>query len=72
MRLPLSFGIAAVIFAAAAFPVAAHVEPLADPIPEPILTGDLIVAATRFVRAPRTEDSAVNVIKTESMPESST
>ena len=66
MRLARSLGATALITAAAVFPVAAQVEPLADPIPEPILKGDLIVAATPFVRAPRTEDTVVNVITTES------
>ena len=66
MQLVRSLGATALIAAAAAFPVAAQVEPLADPIPEPILKGDLVVAATPFVRAPRTEDSVVNVITTES------
>ena len=65
MRLARSLGTSALIIAAAAIPVEAQVEPLADPIPEPIRKGDLVVAATRFVRPPRTEDSAVNVITTE-------
>ena len=54
------------IIAAAAFPVEAQVEALADPIPEAIPKGDLIVEATRFVRAPRTEDSVVRRITTTS------
>ncbi len=33
-------------------------EPLQDPIPEKIRKGDLVVAATDFVRAPRTSDSS--------------
>ena len=41
-------------------------EPLDDPIPEAIPKGDLIVEATRFVRAPRTEDSVVRRITTTS------
>ena len=54
------------IIAAAAFPVEAQPEALADPIPEAIPKGDLIVEATRFVRAPRTEDSVVRRITTTS------
>ena len=54
----------ALITATAAFPVEAQVEPLDDPIPEAIPKGDLVVAATRFVRAPRTEDSVVRRITT--------
>ena len=52
--------------AAAALPVEGQVEALADPIPEAIPKGDLIVEATRFVRAPRTEDSVVRRITTTS------
>ncbi len=52
--------------AAASLPVEAQVEALADPIPEAIPKGDLIVEATRFVRAPRTEDSVVRRITTTS------
>ena len=66
MRLARSVVVSAVFIAAAVFPVEAQVEPLADPIPEPIRKGDLVVAATPFVRAPQTTDSVVNVITTES------
>ena len=45
---------------AAAAPPAAAQAPLADPVPEPIRKGGLVVAATEFVRAPRTADSAVD------------
>ena len=44
---------------AAALPAAAQ-APLTDPIPEPIRKGGLVVAATEFVRAPRTADSSVD------------
>ena len=40
-------------------------EPLADPIPGPILKGDLVVEATEFIRAPRTSDSAVDAMTNE-------
>ena len=57
---------ALLVLAAASFPVEAQ-ERLTDPIPEPILKGDLIVEATRFVRPPRTTDSAPNApLTTES------
>ena len=65
MHLVRSLGTTALITAAAALPAAAQVEPLADPIPDPILKGDLIVAATPFVRAPRTADSAVDAMTNE-------
>ena len=65
MHLARLLGTTALIIAAAAFPVEAQ-EPLADPIPEPIPKGDLIVAATKFVRAPQTEDSVVRRITTTS------
>ena len=54
-----SLAASALIIAAMSFPVGAQ-ERLTDPIPEPILKGDLIVDATRFVRAPRTVDSVAN------------
>ena len=73
MRLARSLATTAMLIAAAAFPVEAQVEPLADPIPEPIRKGDLVVAATRFVRAPQTADSAVDRHeRTRPMPASST
>ncbi len=63
MHLARCLGTTILVIAAAAFPVEAQ-EPLTDPIPEPIPKGDLVVAATRFVRAPRTEDSVVRAITT--------
>ena len=66
MHLVRSLGTTALIIAAACFPVGAQVEPVADPIPDPIRKGDLVVAATRFVRAPETVDSAVNPLTTTS------
>ena len=45
--------------AAAVLPAAAQ-TPLTDPVPEPIRKGGLVVAATEFVRAPRTADSSVD------------
>ena len=66
MDLARSLGTTALIIAATAFPVVAQVEPLADPIPDPIRKGDLVVEATRFVRAPQTADSAVNPLTTTS------
>ena len=65
MHLARSLGTTAMIIAAAAFPVEAQVEPVADPIPESIRKGDLVVAATRFVRAPQTADSAVDAMTNE-------
>ncbi len=52
----------ALIIAAAALPAEAQVEALPDPVPDPIRKGDLIVEATEFVRAPRTEESALDAI----------
>ena len=66
MHLVRSLATTAMIIAAAALPVEAQVEPLADPIPEPIRKGDMVVEATRFVRAPLTADSAVNPLTTTS------
>ena len=63
MHFARSLGTTALMLAATAFPVAAQ-ERLTDPIPEPILKGDLIVEATRFVRAPETTDSAPNAFLT--------
>ena len=51
--------LATAAFAAAALPAAAQ-APLTDPVPEPIRKGALVVAATEFVRAPRTADSSVD------------
>ena len=66
MHLARSLATTALFLAAAAFPVEAQVEPVADPIPEPIRKGDLVVAANRFVRAPQTTDTAVHPLITES------
>ena len=63
MHFARSLGTTALILAA--LPAAAQVEPLADPIPDPILKGDLVVEATPFVRAPRTADSAVDAMTNE-------
>ncbi len=52
----------ALLIAAATFPARAQVEAVNDPIPDPIRKGDLIVEATRFVRAPQTEESALDAI----------
>ena len=60
MHLGRSLGTTALVIAAATIAIEAQVEPLADPIPEPIRKGDLVVAATRFVRAPGTADSALS------------
>ncbi len=62
MHIARSLAITAMLVAAAALPAGAQVEALPDPIPEPIRKGDLIVAATEFVRAPRTEESALDTI----------
>ena len=60
MQLARSFGMTAMLLVVPAIPAAeAQVEPLADPIPDPIRKGDLVVAATEFVRAPRTTESAM-------------
>ncbi len=46
------------ILLASGFSIAAHAaEPIADPIPDKIQHGDLIVGVEAFVRMPRTEDS---------------
>ena len=58
MHLARSLAAVAALFAAA--PPAEAQAPLADPIPEPIRKGGLVVAATEFVRAPRTADSSVD------------
>ena len=58
MHLARSLAAAAALFAAV--PPAEAQAPLADPIPEPIRKGGLVVAATEFVRAPRTADSSVD------------
>ena len=71
MHLARLLGTTALIIAAAAFPVEAQ-EPLTDPIWEPIPKGDLIVAATRFVRAPQTEDPSCVASRPRPMPASST
>ncbi|MCY4123496.1 MAG: hypothetical protein OXG72_21520, partial [Acidobacteria bacterium] len=47
---------------AAAFPAQAQVEAVNDPIPDPIRKGDLVVEANRFVRAPQTDESALDAI----------
>ena len=57
MHLARSLATAALL--AAALPAAAQ-APLTDPVPEPIRKGALVVAATEFVRAPRTADSSVD------------
>ena len=66
MHLARSLGIAAMLIVVPALPAAeAQVDPLADPIPDPIQKGDLVVEATEFVRAPQTADSAVNAMTNE-------
>ena len=65
MHFARTLGTTALLIATATFPAAAQVEPLADPIPDPIRKGDLVVAATPFVRAPRTADSAVDAMTNE-------
>ena len=49
-----AFAVAMLLLVAVAAPAAA--QPLADPIPDAIEKGDLMVAAVPFVRAPRTSD----------------
>ena len=62
MHIARSLATTAMLIAAAALPAGAQVEALPDPIPEPIRKGDLVVEATDFVRAPRTEESALDRI----------
>lgn len=64
MHLARSLGttVPILVLAAAAFPVDAQVAPLDDPLPDPIRKGDLVVAATGFVRAPATADSAADAM----------
>jgi glucose/arabinose dehydrogenase len=62
MHLSRSLGTTAMIMLAAAFPAKAQVEAVPDPVPDPIRKGDLVVAATEFVRAPQTEESALDAI----------
>ena len=62
MQLARSIGLTAMLLVVPALPAEAQVEALPDPIPEPIRKGDLVVAATEFVRAPRTEESVLDSI----------
>ena len=62
MHIARSLAMTAILVAAAVLPAGAQVEALPDPIPEPIRKGDLVVEATEFVRAPRTEESALDTI----------
>ena len=62
MQLARSLAAAALLVVAAALPAQAQVQAVNDPIPDPIRKGDLIVEATRFVRAPRTDESALDAI----------
>ena len=56
--LPATLGVAATLAALAlAAPRAAAQQALADPLPEPIVKGDILVEAVPFVRAPRTTDA---------------
>ena len=50
--------VAGVVFLPAAVGAPAVAQPLADPLPQAIAKGDLVVAAAPFVRAPRTFDAA--------------
>ena len=61
MQLARALVITATIVIVGTFPADAQ-EALPDPIPEPIRKGDLVVEATEFVRAPRTEESALDSI----------
>ena len=62
MQLARSLAAAALLVVAAALPAQAQVQAVNDPIPDPIRKGDLIVEATRFVRAPQTDESALDAI----------
>ena len=62
MQLARSFGTAAMIIVAATLPARGQVEAVTDPVPDPIRKGDLVVEATEFVRAPRTDESALDAI----------
>ncbi len=62
MHLARSLGAVAIIIVAASFPAGAQVQAVNDPLPDPIRKGDLIVEATEFVRAPQTEESALDPI----------
>ncbi len=61
MHVARALGTAATIVVVGILPAKAQ-DALPDPIPEPIRKGDLIVQATEFVRAPRTEESALDSI----------
>ncbi|MYD71815.1 MAG: PQQ-dependent sugar dehydrogenase [Acidobacteria bacterium] len=61
MHLARALGLATTIVIVGTFPADAQ-EALPDPIAEPIRKGDLVVEATEFVRAPRTEESALDAI----------
>ena len=62
MQLARSLAAAALLIVAAALPAQAQVQAVNDPIPDPIRKGDIIVEARQFVRAPQTDESALDAI----------
>ena len=62
MQLARSLATTALLVVAAALPAQAQVQAVNDPIPDPIRKGDLVVEANRFVRAPQTDESALDAI----------
>ena len=57
MKTTLSILIAGIGIGVSVFAAESSLEPLADPIPEKIVKGDITIALQRFARVPFTEDS---------------